>query len=367
VNIVVLCATLPATAGFLSGRPLMFTRAFLALHLFILARFALPSRSDVPIDRGTLIWLIPVTTSLWANLHPGFVLAPFLVAVFVPLTRQARDRRTLAVCLAATVLAVMVNPFGWRLYLMPVETARSMSMLRGLSEWTSVSGWEAVVWGGLVALVAVGLSVRPQPLPLVFIGALAALGAGVSNRNMPLFGVVAVFLLGRTLVPAVAQFVRQSGFVRRFDARLNGVGGGVWLVLLPVLVLGAVRIQLFPLKLDFDFSRYPAAAVQYIQSRNCPDRVFVREVWSGYLFWAMPEEKLFYDAKGGFSRQAAADHAELVKVRPGWREVAERNRISTFVLERGSPLAVLLAEAEDWKQEYADSLAEVFVRVPGLD
>ncbi|MEO0086383.1 MAG: hypothetical protein ABIK37_07115, partial [candidate division WOR-3 bacterium] len=29
VNIVVLCATLPATAGFLSGRPLMFTSAFL--------------------------------------------------------------------------------------------------------------------------------------------------------------------------------------------------------------------------------------------------------------------------------------------------------------------------------------------------
>ncbi len=367
VNIAVLCVGLLATAGCLSGRPLMFSVLFFTLDVFVLARFTLPggSRVRTRTGRGGFIWLIPVTTALWANLHPGFVLAPLLVAMFLPLAREFRDRRTLALCLAATVLAVMSNPFGWRLYLMPLATAQSMSMLRGLSEWTSVSGWEAVVWGGLVALVAVGLSVRRQPLPLVLIGALAALGAGVSNRNMPLFGVIAVFLLGRTLVPALAPLVRRSGFVRRFDARFEAAGGWLWAVVLPVFIVGAAHLRLLPMELDFDFSRYPVAAVRCIQDRNCPGRVFVRETWSGYLLWAMPDHQLFYDAKGGFSRQAAADHAELAKAGPGWRDAAERNGLSTFLLERGSPLAVVLAEAVDWHRAHADSLAEVFVRAPG--
>ncbi len=363
VNFAVLLLALVTTTAYLSGRPVMFTVAFFTLELLVLSNWA-ASRGPGHGARShrNFIWLIPPMVALWANLHPGFVLAPLLILLFLPLGREARDRWTLAACLAASVAAIIFNPYGWRLYLMPLETVRALPMLRGLTEWTGASGWEAVVWGGLVALVTCGLSLRRQSLPVTLLAAGSALAAGVSSRNMPLFGVVAVFVIGRTLLPVLAPTLGRVDLVRKFDMRFEDAGGWFWVVAIPFLLVGALRLRVAPMDLEFDFSRYPTDAVRYIEDHGCPDNLFVRETWSSYLMWEVPDRKLFYDAKGGFSREATQAHSELVKPKPGWRGVVDRYGIATMLLERGSPLAVVLIEAADWRREYSDSLAEVYVR-----
>ena len=372
VNLAVLCLALVTVTAYLSGRPALFTVAFFTAELLILSGWV-ASRGQGPDVhfRSWLIWLIPPMVALWANLHPGFFIAPLLFLVFLPLGSNARDRLTLAACLAATCAAIIFNPYGWRMYLMPLETVRAIPLLRGLSEWHGVSGWEAVVWGGFVALVATGLSLRRQPTAVLLLAAVAAFAAGVSSRNMPLFGVVMVFVLGRTLLPVLAPSLQRVGFVRKFDMKTSpgdrsaseAAGGWFWAIAIPLCLAGAARLGVSPMNLDFDFSAYPAAAVRYIQQHDCPDRLFVRETWSGYVLWMMPNRQLFYDAKGGFSREAAEAHSELVKPKEGWRHVADRYGVQTFLLERGSPLSVVLGETSDWRREYCDSLAEVFVRV----
>jgi hypothetical protein len=298
------------------------------------------------------------------------MVAPLVILAFLPMCQGRRDRWTLVACLAATLVAVSFNPYGWRMYLMPWEIVRSLSLLRGLSEWQGVSGWEAVVWGGLVALVACGFSLRRQPTPVVLLASLTALAAGVSCRNMPLFGVVVVFVIGRTILPVLAPKLGRVKLLHKFDVKSSpnqsfateAACGWFWAFAIPVLLAGSVRLGVCPMDLGFDFSGYPTAAVRYVEDSDCPDRLFVREIWSGYLLWAMPDRKLFYDAKGGFSREAAEAHSELVKPKAGWRSVVDRYGLSTLLLERGSPLAVLLSEATDWSREYSDSLSEVFVR-----
>ena len=165
---------------------------------------------------------------------------------------------------------------------------------------------------------------------------------------------------GRVL-PALAPALGRVFLVRKFDVKFQAAGGWFWVVAIPLVLAGTVRLRASPVNLEFNFSGYPTAAVRYIESRNRPDNLFVREAWSGYLLWAMPDRKLFYDAKGGFSREATEGHSELVKPKAGWRDVVDRYGLSTFLLERGSPLAVVLSEAADWRREYSDSLAEVFV------
>jgi hypothetical protein len=369
VNFAVLGLALMTITVYLSGRPVMFTVAFLTLEVFILSAFVQ--------SRSNLIWLIPPIVALWANLHPGFAIAPLVILLFLPLARKCEvrspnirrscfvvltsQRWTLAACLAATGIAIIFNPYGWRMYLMPLEMARALPMLRGLTEWTGVSGWEAVVWGWLIALVACGFSLRRQPIPVMLLVALGALAAGLSARNMPLFGVVAVFALGRTLLPVLSPVLGRAFLIRKFDVKFETAGGWFWAIAIPLVLAGVVRLRASPMNLEFNFSGYPTAAVRYIENRNCPDNLFVRETWSSYLLWAMPNRKLFFDAKGGFSREAAEEHSELVKPKAGWRGVADRRGLATFLLERGSPLAVVLSEAADWRREYSDSLAEVFV------
>lgn len=353
-NLAVIGLALATITVYLSGRPMMFTVALLALVLHLLAAFI---RS-----RTRLIWLIPPLAALWANLHPGFVLAPLAVLAFLPLGPTGRDRRTIAACLVATIAALIVNPHGWRIYLLPVQTAASLPALRGLTEWQGISGWQTALWGLLVALVACGLTLRRQPLPVVIIAALAALGSGISRRHLPLFGVIAVFVLGRTLLPDLAPRLMRSRILHRFDVEPAAAGGWLWTIVIPLLLAAATRLGIAPLDLELDPDRYPAAAVRHLDRHDCPDNVFVREPWSGYLLWTRPERRLFYDAKGGFSPGIQEEFRALVKPGPDWRAIADRHAIATFLLERGSPLAVLLRETPDWRREYSDSLAEIFVR-----
>ena len=236
VNLAVLCLALVTVTAYLSGRPALFTVAFFTAELLILSGWVA--------SRGWLIWLIPPMVALWANLHPGFFVAPLLILLFLPLGRNARDRLTLAACLAATCAAIIFNPYGWRMYMMPLETVRAIPLLRGLSEWHGVSGWEAVVWGGFVALVATGLSLRRQPTAVLLLAALAALAAGVSSRNMPLFGVVMVFILGRTLLPVLAPSFQRVGLIRKFDMKSSpgdrsaseAAGGWFWAIAVPLFL-----------------------------------------------------------------------------------------------------------------------------------
>jgi hypothetical protein len=372
-NLAVLCLALITVTAYLSGRPALFTVAFFTAELFILSGW-LASRGQGSRSRGRLIWLIPPMVALWANMHAGFFIAPLLILLFLPLVENARERLTLAACLAATCAAVILNPYGWRMYTLPLEMVRQMPLLKGLSEWHGVSGWEAIVWGGFVALVTAGLSLRRQPNAVVLLAAMAALAAGVSCRNMPLFGVVMVFVLGRTVLPVLAPSIQRIGFLRKFDMKSSpgdrsaseAAGGWFWAIAVPLFLAGVARLGVSPIDLTFDFSAYPQAAVQYIQRHDLPDRLFVRETWSGYVLWEMPSRQLFYDAKGGFSREAALGHSELVKPKEGWRSVVDRYGLQTLLLERDSPLAVVLNETPNWRREYSDSLSEVFVRVPAV-
>jgi hypothetical protein len=365
VNFVVLCLALVTTAAYLSGRPVMFTVAFFTLELFILSGWAASrGRNDGAQPYRFLIWLIPPMVAFWANLHPGFAVAPLMILLFLLSVREARDRWILLACLTATMLTIIFNPYGWRMYMMPLEMARAIPMLRGLTEWTGVSGLEAVVWGGLVAIVSGGLVLRRQPFVVTALAAGAALAAGVSSRNMPFFGVVMVFVVGRTLLPALAPRFGRVSFLQKFEVKFEAAGGWFWVIAIPLFFIGAERLRVPPTNLGFDFSSYPSDAVRFIESHGCPDRLFVRETWSSYLLWELPDHKLFFDAKGGFSREATQAHSELVKPKAGWRGVVDRYHLSTMLLEKGSPLSVVLSETADWGLVYSDSLSEVFVRRP---
>jgi len=117
-----------------------------------------------------------------------------------------------------------------------------------------------------------------------------------------------------------------------------------------------------PLRNPLRLSRYPVSAVGWVKEHLPEGNIFVREEWSGYLLWEMPDRRLFFDAKGGFSPEAMCDHNELVAPGPKWREVMSKYDISTVIVPGSSPLAVVLSDAIDWRRAWTDSLACVYVR-----
>src|SRR5262249_55818357 len=107
--------------------------------------FDLLDRSE---RRPGLLLLAPVLLALWANLHGAFPAGLMLVGCFLVTAtvlalkagQHLGDRRVwrLAGCLGACVLATLVNPYGWQIYLY-VGLTSNRAAARGIDEWVPPS------------------------------------------------------------------------------------------------------------------------------------------------------------------------------------------------------------------------------------
>jgi hypothetical protein len=110
-------ASLLSIAAFVVADPTLAMRPQLfAVAIFSVALWALASRAEHP----ARVWLVPVLTVFWANIHGSFVLAPAMLglsAIEEYLTGSREQARRLMLIGAVTLLATFANPFGpfvWR-------------------------------------------------------------------------------------------------------------------------------------------------------------------------------------------------------------------------------------------------------------
>src|SRR5262249_40547815 len=101
---------------------------------------------ELSAGRRLLLALPPLLLALWANMHGGFPIGLMLVGCYVVAagwealwTRGRdcwRDGRlwALPLCLAACVLATLVNPYGWRVYQYVFHTS-GVAAARRIDEW----------------------------------------------------------------------------------------------------------------------------------------------------------------------------------------------------------------------------------------
>ena len=139
-------------------------------------------RGDLPLGPfSPLAWLLPLVQLAWVNTHGLFVLGPIVVAfAFVrcrPSPRRlAHERirwwRTIVPACVATGLACLLNPYGLRGAIYPLELAGTMRdpiFSRSIAELTPIP----------LFIEKSGLTSLPLQLHLVtmFLGALSFLGA----------------------------------------------------------------------------------------------------------------------------------------------------------------------------------------------
>jgi hypothetical protein len=116
-----------------------------------------------------LLWLLPPLLCLWINLHGSWplgitVLGIYFVCGLFHLQRGVfeqeaftpRDRNRLLTVLVASMAAILINPYGWRLMTTPFKLMGQESILANLGEWTplTVNSLE-----GLSAILAICLMI----------------------------------------------------------------------------------------------------------------------------------------------------------------------------------------------------------------
>jgi hypothetical protein len=380
---------------------------------------------------------LPIVFLLWASAHPGFLfglclLVATVAALYVePLvphwprwTGEANVSPRLAAWTGVSILATLVNPYGWRVYSEQLSITGNVAFRAALDEWVppsvpflalvfltvgafalfryrrvSLAGWVPILaaaglsttgvrfeeYFALVAVPMIFVHSGPGRLERarrLFVPALLA-GAIVIGLQSPLAVSLREGQPGRQRSDAVEQRLEErihrnalllSGFlaVALAAAALRGREGGRWLLLrscgragafalAPAVACAALLAMIAP--------RAGRIPPDYVETDRYPDRCLPaltgenRRVFNRLSWggWLIWNARLQTFIDGrGWGQPLYLDYLRCYG--PDRKDVFATYRIDTVVVPHGDTIAADLARQPDWKLACTDGAAVVYER-----
>ncbi len=115
---------------------------------------------------------------------------------------------------------------------------------------------------------------------------------------------------------------------------------------------------------QFDPSRFPVRAVDWISTHNSRGATFNDINWGGYMLYRLwPKDRVFIDSQSDFyQEQFIRQYEATYQAADTWRTDLGRFGISRVILPPDAPLSIQLMGDADWSIAFQDSTAVVLVR-----
>ncbi len=364
------------------ARPHLFTLLLVTISAWIIAR---DRHCETP-----WIWVLAPLSSLWANLHGGF-LAVFVFLGCLILDAALRSllekrsglcRRRLAryiklalICLASTLL----NPYGWRLHSHIARYLNSDWILQAVDEFQSPNfrsesmfQFELLLFAALSLL---SILIAKKHFYEAFVILFWAQAALRSVRHVPIFALVAAPVLASELTLMWTKWTALKpnrsvlGLLRdllnEFPAHCKRTS--IWPVALCGLLAVGPFIPSWPR--DFPENKFPIATVNrnlalISGNEGRPSRVLTSDQWGDYLIYRLyPHHRVFVDGRSDFyGASVGRDYLDLMNAQSGWQGLLKRYDFTVALVPSNWPLSELLKLDPGWRARYHDSQATLFER-----
>ncbi len=341
-----------------------------------------------------LVWLAVVMV-IGANSHGGALVVPFLLGgmLAVETVQMAFRRRWQAevfasgfAAAAAAALALLVNPYGWRLYEVPFKLAHLVDQPHIPNpEWARATFAQTpALFIALAAAVAI-MGIRERDGVRWMLLAMAAALAFRHIRNLGLFFV----LLPLAVAPALASWAFLANPIppdsQKKRGRLTALAVAAALVVAAVVAASPWPVFGF----GFADGYYPTSACDFLDREGLPRSELYNDVrFGGFLIERYaPERLVFQDDRNEIHEPLLREiwrTFETTDVR-AWNGLLERYGCDTALVRYHPPLRVAPPDGQgvtlrgfsarwfprsDWALVYWDDVAMVFVRrrdaPPGL-
>lgn len=372
-----------AAAVFWSPRPQMISFFLSTVIVYLLFSY----KHD---DKDRLWFIVPLML-LWGNLHAGFSIGFILMGGFIAgeiaanifnrggadVVSPAGIRKLIIVGLASAA-ALVVNPYGLNMLLVPFETLSMGALREFIQEWNSPNFQQRQTWPFIILLVgligALGASERRLAWShFVLLGGtlFMALTAG---RNIAVFAVVAIPVLTYYADSALTARGWVLNPIRRVTVRQGRLNTAILAVVL--LGIGAVTASILsPAAVDAAQRAYlPVDAAEFIAEEAPPGPMFNSYNWGGYLMFALPDYPVYADGRTDlYGDEFLLHYIRVHAARDDWRAALDDDGVNLVVVEAFSALAGQLAEEPGWTRIYdsagdEDNInAMIFVRDAPLE
>ena len=315
------------------------------------------------------LWILPPLFALWINLHASWVFGLVVLGIVivaglvkgewglvVAQRWPPRELKSLLLASLASLAALFVNPFGYRLVFYPFDFLfHQQSNVQYVEEWQPV---DLSTGNGKVALLliftllaAAWFSRRQWRLQDVLLIAFA-LWAGLSHARF-------LFFIGIIVVPILAPYLPLFA---PYDRDLDKP----WLNAAIMVGVFASLLFFFPssAKLQEQVDQFfPTSALQFMKGRNIQGRIFNQYVWGGFMEWEAPDLQTFIDGRADIFvyNGTLDDHRRATTIEAPFA-VFDKYGIEYTLLQTNRPLTYLLEQSPTWHAIYKDNIAEIFQR-----
>ncbi len=361
--------------AFATPRPQTCSIALFSLCCLILRRH----------QAGRALWLVPILTMIWSNLHGAFPLGLALVGLSLghqlmlalytadPTARSHRLRSAgrLLIALVLSLLATCLNPEGpwvWK-YFHSVATDDASRTY--VTEWQpprfgSLAG-TALLYAPLAGVVVCFGELRQRVcrLDTLLFVTFACLAAS-ATRNLVWFGLVAAPLFARVgpelpwrdlIPPGWRSAAAFRPTVARAPNRLLGTAVLLGFVAATVPMVPWLRplLRSLPREEVLLHPEIAAGGVEFIRNHRLEGRIFNDQKFGDYMIWRLwPEQKTFIDGRVHlFGRKLVEDYI-LIPRDTCWDSRLAEYGIRYLFVRRDSELARKAGQSEDWVTLFED-------------
>jgi hypothetical protein len=280
-------------------------------------------------------------TALWANVHPSFFFAAL------------RGRRMLPVVL----LAPLLNPYSYRLYVHVWRYLTDRELLSRISEFQSFDFHAGGAWQ-IIATILLGmiggtLALTQKRWAHFAIAVAVTAMALRSARALPLCALMLLPIANAAITRALKApaFLQYGANLRALDARFHG------LALVPLVLLAAwVSMP----AAGFPPDQFPVAAYAHIPAQA---RLFAPDKYGGYIIYrSNGQRKVFFDGRSDlYGAEFLKGYGRMMQLRPGWREYFESFGFTHALVPADAPIGAALAQL-GWSEMYRDKVAVLLSR-----
>lgn len=375
----IVSSALILAAGHLLARPHIFTWFFGVLTLSLLLR-----------GRDRHLYLLPVLTAIWANVHGGFpvglLLQGIVLAGYVLDHWPGRDRsgwstllstkKHALIVLTLSGIAVGLNPFGFSLYLFPFQMSTPLIM-SNIIEWQGTNfqdHWMARLY--LLFLFFLLLVNREKIgwgsrlLLLFWVNAAMA-----HARHLSLAGIFFVPSLCTLLRPAVTRWKEMlprlplARFLARGPELLLSSWTGPALTItlaLSLFTASALGVPAWRVQEAKRFAlpkKFSLGAIEYLKKHRPAGKMFNEHGLGGFLIYELPEPRVFIDGRVDmYGEKIFQDYLEIARLGEGTDALLDKYGIDWLIFPRQTPLVRYLMITGRWDSAYDDKEVAILVR-----
>ena len=302
-------------------------------------------------QRSSAIWLVALAGLMvvGANAHGGALVVPILlagifIAEVVEMALAKNWHRGTAISglvgIATAVGALLINPYGWHLFTVPVRLSHLVNLDHIPNpEWISPSLTQAPILYAALAATVVVLALRERRLAYWALLLMVSVLALRHIRNVGLFFV----LLPLIIAPALATWrvLTVSKEESRHDQRRTNLLAVVAVSLLALSLAIAPKPRF---GLGFAQDYYPDSVCSFLDAEGLPTAELYNDVrFGGYLIHRYgPERKVFQDDRNEIHEPLLRRIWEIFRSSDvaAWSELLAAYNADTALVRYHPPISV---------------------------